>query len=472
MADTFYFYDLETSGVNPRGDRIMQFAGQRTDLDLNLISEPDNILITLTDDILPSPDAIMITGITPQQTKADGMTEVEFLKIFHDSIAVPGTIFVGFNSVRFDDEFVRYLQYRNYYDAYEWQWKDGRGRWDILDVVRMTRALRPEDIKWPFDAEGKSTNRLELLTSVNNLAHANAHDALSDVLATIDVAKLLKDKQPKLFNYLLDMKDKKAVEALAKSGQPFVYSSGKYSGKFEKTTVVCTIADHPKVAAALVYDLRLDPEPFLKMTPEQLVEAWKYKKDATDPRLPVKTLRYNRCPAVAPLGVLDEDSQKRLDLHLDTIEANRKKVLAAHDFIQNIYKALEILDKQQQTRLLSGTADVDAQLYDSFFSDQDRTEMEKVRGAASDNLKAANFNFQDDRLKQLFVLYKARNFPKKLSDEERAEWEAFREQRLQKQLPGYMQRLNELSTTKLTQNKQYLLEELKLYAESIMPLPD
>lgn len=471
-APTLYFYDLETSGVNARRDRVMQFAGQRVDLDLNPIGEPHNLMITLTEDVLPSPDAILVTGITPQQTRADGMTEAEFLRIFEAEVATPGTIFVGFNSVRFDDEFMRFLLYRNYYDAYEWQWKDDRGRWDLLDVVRMTRALRPDNIKWPFDAEGKPTNRLELLTAVNELDHANAHDALSDVLATIDVAKLLRDRQPKLFDYLLDMRDKKDVEALVTAGQPFVYTSGKYPGEFEKTTVVCTLIKHPRTAAALVYDLRIDPASFLAMSPEELVEAWKWKKDSTDPRLPVKTLRYNRCPAVAPLGVLDDASQKRLSLNLTTIEANRKKVLADKDFLQRLLKALDILDKQQQTRLLSDQGDVDGQLYDGFVGDKDRAMMTKVREAKPEDLTPSTFTFEDDRLKNLLVLYKARNFPKKLSDEERATWEAFRLQKLEKQLPGFIRRLNDLAAMKLSEPKHYLLEELKLYAESIMPLPD
>lgn len=472
MTTSLYFYDLETSGFNPRSDRIMQFAGQRVDLDLNPIGEPDNILISLADDTLPSPDATLITGITPQKTLSEGMTEAEFLKLFTQSIAAPGTIFVGFNTVRFDDEFMRFLLYRNYYDAYEWQWKEGNGRWDMLDVVRMTRALRPDGIQWPFDSMGKPANRLELLASVNKLDHSRAHDALSDVYATIDLAKLLQTKQPKLFNYLLEMRDKKAVEELVQSGQPFVYTSGKYAGEFEKTTVVTALAKHPKVAAALVYDLRMDPAPFLKMSAEELVEAWKYKKDSEEPRLPVKTLRYNRCPAVAPLGVLDAASQKRLGIDMKTIEANRKKVLADKDFVVKLHKALDILDKQQQTRLLSDPADVDAQLYDGFFSDRDRTMMEKLRQAKPEDITAGAFNFTDDRLKNLLVLYKARNYPKKLSDTERSEWEAFRTVKLQKQLPMYMQRLQELATTKLTDGQQYILEELKLYAESIMPVHD
>jgi exodeoxyribonuclease I len=118
------------------------------------------------------------------------MHEAEFLRLFHREVATPQTVFVGYNTVRFDDEFMRFLHYRNFHDPYEWQWQNDKSRWDLLDVARMTRALRPEGIEWPFDAKVKPTNRLELLSSLNKLDHANAHDALSDVQATIALAQL------------------------------------------------------------------------------------------------------------------------------------------------------------------------------------------------------------------------------------------------------------------------------------------
>lgn len=469
---TLYFYDLETSGISPRQDRIMQFAGQRVDMDLKPIGEPDNYLISLTEDTLPSPDAIMVTGITPQKTRADGMTEAEFVKIFHETIAIPGTIFVGFNSVRFDDEFMRFLMWRNFRDAYEWQWKDGRGRWDLLDVVRMTRALRPDGIKWPVDSTGKPTNRLELLTSVNNLSHESAHDALSDVWATIEVARLLRDKQPKLFDYLLGIRDKRDVEVLVNDGQPFVYTSGKYPSEFEKTAVVAKVVDHPRTAAALVYDLREDPTPWLDLSAEELVEAWKWKKDSDEPRLPVKTLRYNRCPAVAPAGVAlaNEVAAKRIGVTKELVEKHLKVLKADKGFVKNLLKALDIMDRQQQTRLLSQSADVDSQLYDSFLGDEDRRLATKIAESGEDI--PANPEFKDSRLKAMLPLYKARNFPKELSDDERVEWEKFRAERIKSQLPMFAQRLQALALGKVSQSQQYLLEELQLYAESIMPVRD
>ncbi|MET1033212.1 MAG: exodeoxyribonuclease I, partial [Candidatus Saccharimonadales bacterium] len=347
MAASFFFYDLETSGINARDARIMQFAGRRTDMDLNPIGEPVNLLLKMTDDTLPEPDAILVTGITPQSTMADGLTEAEFLKIFTDEVALPETIFVGFNTVRFDDEFMRCLHYRNFYDPYEWQWQDSRSRWDLLDVVRMTRALRPDGIEWPFDSKGNPTNRLELLTGVNKLDHSHAHDALNDVDATIAIAKLIRSKQQKLFDFLLTMRDKRKAEERVTSGQPFVYSSGKYPGEFQKTTVAYMICQQPKRQGVFVYDLRHDPTQYKDSTPEQLAEAWRWKKDADEPRLPVKSMAFNKCPAIAPMGVLDAASQERLQIDLPTIQKHLAILKSLNGFEQRLCKAWDILEGER-----------------------------------------------------------------------------------------------------------------------------
>lgn len=476
MVSSIFFYDLETSGINSREARIMQFAGQRTNMQLAPIGDPVNILIKLTPDVIPDPDAIMVTGITPQSTLADGVTEAEFLKTFYEEVAVPGTIFAGYNTVRFDDEFMRFLNYRNFYDAYEWQWKDDRSRWDLLDVVRMVRALRPDGIKWPFAPDGKPSNRLEYLTKVNNLDHQNAHDALSDVNATIAVAKLIQTKQPKMFEYLLSVRDKKKVAALVESGDPFVYTSGKYPSEYEKTTTVTMLAKHPKKQGALVYDLRHDPTEFLKLTPQQLQERWSYTRDENAPqRLPIKTLQYNRCPAVAPLGVLDEESQKRLQIDLEVITANRVKLKGHPEFTEKILTALELMDKKQQAELVSHEQQVDSQLYDNFIDSADKNVMSAVRAATPDELDSFGPSLRDQRLKALLPLYKARNCPSTLSTEEREAWERFCMQRLtaggqQSRLAKYFERLQELAAAPgTTKNQQYALEELRLYGESIIP---
>jgi exodeoxyribonuclease-1 len=478
MSASFFFYDLETSGINPHKTRIMQFAGIRTDLELNPIGEPVNVMIKMTEDTLPDPDAILITGITPQATIAEGLTEAEFLRMFTDEVSTPGTIFLGFNTVRFDDEFMRCLHYRNFYDPYEWQWQDDRSRWDLLDVVRMTRALRPEGIEWPFDAEGKATNRLELLTALNKLDHEHAHDALSDVEATIAVARLIRNKQEKLFEFLLSMRDKRKVANLVMGGQPFVYTSGKYPSEFEKTTVVYPVCEHPgRPGSAFVYDLRNDPDQYKDSTPEQLAELWKWNKDRDAPRLPVKTLMYNRCPAIAPMGAIkDEPVRERLKIDLAQIQHNLAKLKAMKDLEDRLCKAWEIMEKGRDQSMFASTEDdVDGCMYQGFFDNGDKQSMRVVRAAQPEELGELNLNFKDDRLKSLLPLYKARNYPQALTSEERAEWEQFCRTKLldggqHSRMAQFFTRLQGIITAgNLTSHQEYLLEELKLYAESIMP---
>jgi exodeoxyribonuclease I len=479
MAASFFFYDLETSGFSPREARIMQFAGQRTDLELKPIGEPVNLFVKMTDDILPDPDSVLMTGITPQMTLQDGLTEAEFLREFEHIVATPGTIFLGFNTIRFDDEFMRCLHYRNFYDPYEWQWQDSRGKWDLLDVVRMTRALRPEGIEWPFDIQGNPTNRLELLTALNKLDHERAHDALSDVFASIEVARLIRNKQTKLFDYLFSMRDKRRIAELAEKGEPFVYTSGQYPSEFQKTTVVARVCAHPKRnGCSFVYDLRHDPAEYRDLSAEQLAEKWRWKKDSQEPRLPVKRLQYNHCPAVAPLGVLDDASRQRLKLDLTLMQKHLKALRAMPDLAERLCKADEILEKKQQTSLLSTDKDVDNCMYDGFFNEPDKNAMRVVRAAKPEELGDLGLAFEDHRLETLLPLYKARNYPKLLTSEERDEWETFRTRKLltggqQSRLAAYFARLQEIvAKGDLTGHQEYLIEELRLYAESIMPEQD
>ncbi len=469
MQNTFFFYDLETSGLSSRSDRIMQFAGQRTDMNLEPIGEPYNVLIALSDDTLPSPEALMVTGITPQKTVEDGYTEAQFVKILMEDICTPGTIMTGFNSVRFDDEFVRHLLWRNFYDSYEWTWKDGRSRWDLLDVVRMTRALRPEGIEWPVDDKGAPTNRLELITKVNNISHKSAHDALSDVEALIDVTRLIKSKQPQLYGYLLKMRDKKSVQRLINldDKKSFVYSSGRYDNQFEKTTVAWPITPAPN-GNVVVYDLRYDPTPFLDMNQKELeakvFATWEQRKSDDFVKLPVKPLQYNRCPAVAPVGVLEQaDGWRKISLDQETVEKHINLLLARPDFAEKLRTIFE------RKRDFPPSADPESQLYDRFVSDVDRMRIEAVRNATERELADFHPEFRDERLPGLLLHYKARNFPKTLDEDEMRAWETWRVARLNVQLPNVMKSIQRLSKIDLTDDQQFVLSELRLWIERVAP---
>lgn len=422
----------------------MQFAGQRTTLDLEPIGEPVNILVKITDDALPSPGAINVTKITPQQTLMDGISEPEFCRMAMEEIFTPGTTALGYNTVRFDDEFMRATLWRNFYDPYEWEWKDGRSRWDMLDVVRMTRALRPEGMNWPVTEEGKPTNRLELLTKANGLSHEHAHDALSDVYATIAVAGLIKERQPELFKFLYENRGKKAVQKYVNLEKPHmvVYTSGKYSSAFNKTTVVFPLAPS-RNGNVLVYDLRYDLDELLAAEEPKFYPV-------------VKELCYNKCPVVAPISVLDkDDGWQKIGLTKELVEKNLETLRKHPEFAERMRT------ENEEKPEFPPAIEPEQAIYDGFLNDTDRVKVEEVRNAAADKLTDFHPEFDDARLPELLLHYKGRNFPQTLSESEAEQWEAYRHARLERQVPKFLEELP------LVQD-DFLQEELKLYLESLV----
>lgn len=437
---TFFFYDLETSGLKPREDRIMQFAGQRTDLELNPVGEPVNILVKMTDDALPSPSAIAVTKITPQQTLMDGINEAEFCKYVTEEIFTPETCAVGYNTVRFDDEFMRAVFWRNFYDPYEFEWKDGRSRWDILDVVRLTRALRPEGIKWPFREDGVPTNRLELITKLNGVSHEHAHDALSDVCATIAVARLIRDKQPKLFEYLYKMRDKREVQKMVNLAEPkpFVYASGRYANEFNKTTVVFPLTTS-RNGNILVYDLRYNLS--------ELDEESHYPV--------VKEFCYNKCPAVAPISVLKvNDGWKKIGLTKEVVEQNMKILLEHPEFAEQMRTEYESRPE------FPPALEPEGAIYDGFLNDVDKVKVAAVRNAEPSKLADFHPDFVDERLPELLLHYKGRNFPETLSESEAEAYEKYRTERLNRLAPKFMEEIEKVTD-------DFVREELLLYMQSL-----
>lgn len=433
----------------------MQFAGQRTDMNLKKIGDPVNLLVKLPDDTLPSPHAIMVTKITPQSTQQDGLTEAEFCQYLETEIFTENTCAVGYNSVRFDDEFMRHLFWRNFRDPYEWQWADGRSRWDLLDVVRLTRALRPEGINWPVTEDGKATNRLELLTKENHISHEHAHDALSDVEALISVAKLIKAKQPHLYEYLFNIRNKRAVQQLInlENPKPFVYACGRYPAEFEKTTVAYPLAPG-RNGNVLVYDLRYDID---ELDPEKIYPV-------------VKELCYNKCPAVAPLGVLENaNGWEKINLTKDQIEKNLKKLLRRPDFAERMRT------EHENRPEFPPAPDPESALYDSFTPDSDKVKIAAVRNADANKLADFHPEFSDERLPELLLHYKAKNYPAALDEAEMKKWETYRMARLNRQAPAFAAAMEELQKLSLEGKNlpngkpvdDFVLEELNLWYQSL-----
>ncbi len=429
MPTTLYWHDYETFGTDPRRDRAAQFAGLRTDEALNEIGEPLVIYCKPARDLLPHPAACLLTGITPQIADVRGLTEPAFIARIHAELAQPSTCGAGYNSVRFDDEVTRHTLYRNFYDPYAREWQQGNSRWDIIDLVRMTYALRPQGIEWPRHDNGQPSFRLEDLVSANNISHESAHDALSDVRATIGLARLLYNRQPRLYHWLFQLRNKR--KALAQldliKHTPVVHTSRMYSAETGCTTLVMPLsAESGNSNSILVYDLRHDPAIFMDMEVADLNTCLFTRADDLPQgmqRLPVKSIKTNKCPALAPQNTLDESSVARIAIDLDACHRHWQQLRTQTGFMQRIASAYN-------HKSFESANDVDTALYENLLSNLDAPLLSKIRSASPERLAHTRFDFHDPRLPELLFRYRARNWPETLTQQEAQQWEQMRQRRL------------------------------------------
>lgn len=429
MATTIYWHDYEAFGANPRRDRASQFAGLRTDTNLNIIGDPLVLYCQPAPDMLPHPDACLLTGITPQHAREQGLPEAQFIGRILDELGQPGTCTAGYNSIRFDDELTRQLLYRNFHDPYEREWRNGNSRWDIIDMLRLCHALRPEGIRWPRREDGGVSFRLEELTAANGIGHEEAHDALSDVKATIAMAARVREAQPKLFDYVFELRRKKAVQARIDLEQqvPFLHVSALYGGANGAIAPVMPLAPHPVDSnAVIVCDLRHDPAAWIDLdaaTLRRRLFTPAAERDEGEPRLPLSVVRTNRCPVIAPMNTLDEDRARALHIDLRVCERHHE-VLRARSGLAALLAA--VYDPREAESMPPATDDPDFMLYSGgFFSDVDRRLMQRVRSLPPESLGETAFDFQDPRLPEMLFRYRARNHPATLSVEEQQRWQVF-----------------------------------------------
>jgi len=422
--NTLYWHDYETFGLDPVRDRPVQFAGVRTDEDLNIIGEPLNIMARPAPDTLPHPISSIITGITPQQALEQGMPEAEFIARILDELSQPGTCGVGYNSLRFDDEVTRNTLYRNLYDPYGREWQNGNSRWDIIDMVRACRDLRPEGIVWPQREDVDRTSfKLEELTVANGISHEQAHDALSDVYATIAMAKLIKEKQPKLYDFLYKLRRKNEVLKYIdlKEMTPILHTSGMYGSDYGNTRMVVPIAAHPtNKNSVIVFDLAQDPKLLLDLGAKTLRERLYTSIDDLPKgveRPALKQLFVNKCPVIAPTSTLTGEAAKRLNIDLMVSKQNRQTLLAARKEIQQ--KIAKIFEPRE----FEPISDPDLMIYaGGFFHDKDKALMNTIHNTDPEALGTQTWAFNDKRLPEMLFRYRARNYPETLNADEQAQW--------------------------------------------------
>ncbi len=433
---TILWHDYETWGVDPKVDKPSQFAGIRTDLDLNIIGEPEMFYCQPPQDYLPQPEACLVTGITPQKALREGLTEVEFAKKIHQLFSQPNTCVAGYNNIRFDDEVTRYLLYRNFYDAYAREWQNGNSRWDIIDMVRACYALRPEGIEWPkVERDGKEvvSFRLELLTQANGIAHEAAHDAMSDVYATIAMAKLIKQKQPKFYQYIFNLRHKKQVSELLDvyNMTPVVHTSSKISSDHGCTSWFAPFAYHPvNKNAVIAVDLAQDPQPLFDLSSADIKSRLYTRRDQlAEDQLPIaiKVIHINKCPVVSPAKTLLPENAARLAIPRQVCLDNLAK-LKQHPELRE--KLAEVFAPDQAFEEQS--IDAEQALYSGgFFSHADKAQMEILQQLPPEQLATHPFNFVDPRLNTLLFRFRARNYPYTLTSEEQHKWQQYCHDKLQ-----------------------------------------
>lgn len=482
---TFLWHDYETFGADTRRDRPAQFAAIRTDADLNEIGQPLMFYCQPAPDYLPSPEACLITGITPQLCLEKGVPEHQFAARIEAELARPGTIGVGYNTIRFDDEITRFMFWRNLIDPYAREWQNQCGRWDLLDVVRMTYALRPDGIEWPRhqsgEMGGKPSFKLEHLTQANGIAHEAAHDALSDVRATIALARLIRDKQPRLFDFALSLhkKDRVAAElrlpASQQTARPFLHISGMFSPERGCLAVMWPLASHPINKNELIaWDLAHDPSELARLDATAIRQRLFTRADDLPEgvqRLPLKTVHLNKSPmVVGNVNTLAPAMAERWQIDLATAARHAEAARALPD--------MSAIWAEVFQREAAGPVDVDQDLYGGFVGNEDRRRLARLRALPPEELARERPGFDDERLGELLWRYRARNFPETLTPEEHERWEEHRAAVLMEGEGGgltfdalfeRLDTLGEQADERANERDQAILGAIYDYAESIAP---
>jgi len=430
MSESFLFYDLETFGQDPRRTRIAQFAAVRTDADLQVIEEPTSFFVRPADDLLPSPYATLVTGITPQHALREGVTEAEAFSRIVEQMARPKTCSLGYNSLRFDDEFIRFGLFRNFHDPYEREWRNGNSRWDLLDMLRLVHALRPDGIAWPQREDGATSFKLEQLATANGVREGDAHEALSDVYATIGMARLFKQHQPRLWDYALRLRDKRFCASLLDvvAMQPVLHVSQRYPAARLCAAPVLPLSRHPRVdSRVIVFDLQGDIAPLLELSPEEIAERLYLPASALpegEQRIGLKEVHLNKAPALVAWSHLRAPDLQRLQIDAAAIETKAAQLRELGP--QLAEKVRRVYASERAISI----ADADASLYDGFLGDVDRRLLPAVRASTPEALSTLSGRFADPRLPELLFRYRARNWPLSLSAQEQLRWDDYRRRRL------------------------------------------
>ncbi|UOY04296.1 exodeoxyribonuclease I [Candidatus Blochmanniella pennsylvanica] len=478
---SFFIYDYETFGINPALDRPAQFAGIRTNNTLKPIEKEKIFFCRLSNDYLPDPQSVLITGIAPQDTLRHGLIESEFARRIHQLFCIPKTCILGYNNIHFDDEFSRNIFYRNFHDPYLWAYQRGNSRWDLLHVLRACYSLCPNGITWPLNIQNKPSFRLKDLTQANAIKHLSAHDAMSDVYATLELTKLIKEAQPQLFQFLFDHRTKYQLQKIIDldTMNPLIFIMNKINNKYKNfITYIAPISRHPINPNILIAcDLNGNIDNLVNLNINTIYQKL-YSNHITIydilKKIPLRFIRLNACPILIPINFFEKNNiNTTYTMQLST---NYRYCLKNLNFIRMHENSVYLRNKINTLYTIIGSyinqqniynnLHVDSQLYHRLFNNSDRKIIESIRRTHSKELKNLCTDHVDTRLKPLLFYYRARNFPNTLNYQEQKKWLNYKKNKLfnTDQSKSYNDKLNQLlSIYKYNDQKITLLHSLQKY---------
>jgi len=385
---SFVFYDTETTGTDRIFNQILQFAAIRTDENLDEIERFDT-RCRLLPHVVPSPGAMRVTGISVAQlTSAEFPTHYVMVRaIRHKLLAWSPGLFIGYNSMGFDEHLLRQALYQTLHPPYLTN-TNGNCRADVLRMVRAAALLTPNAITIPVDENGKPSFKLDKLAPANGFDHLDAHDALGDVRATIHICKLLSERAPELWSRFLRFTQKAAVVDYITSEPVFSLTEGFYGELY--SSLATLIGPSPsRRSDILVLDLAFDPGQLRSLSDEDLVTRL-----AVAPR-PVRAVRCNACPIIMPAEEAPDIATAKA---LGMAELRRRAHLLQGD-AQSRERLIVAYERTQEAWPLS--PHVEAQIYDAFISNDDEQRLEIFHETPWEERLAFLDQIVDLRLRQL-----------------------------------------------------------------------
>ena len=378
------FYDTETTGTRPAWSQVLQFAAVLTDDDFNELASV-NVRCRLLPHVVPTPWALKVTGMAPTAVDRHPVSFYEMILGIHRQMKDWGAAYyLGFNSIKFDEEIMRQSFWQNLLDPYVTN-TGGARRGDVLSIMRAALAAQPDILNVPTGPDGKPVHKLEKIAALNGFDTSNAHDALADVRATVHMARLLRDRAPAIWDRAQETARKQNAEPLVARPVPFVLHSRFGAGGYRLVVPVCGVPGNG--AAHIVFDLARDPTPLLALSADELVQAMA-ERDC-----PLLTFRANAQPVAFERG--DRRAPPPGDEPDDSTVRQRVALIVDNrGFCDRVARAAGL-----RAAAFGKSSLAEERIYDGFAPDSDRDLARRFHLLPWEERLAVADRMQDDRLR-------------------------------------------------------------------------